>query len=174
VIREGFQLIYEMNLHLPARFVLLDKAIAMLASVGTELYPDFNVFEVAKPYARDLMVQRFSPGRVAREARREARDLARILRAAPYQVHDILESLREGRVEVRLAQSELDEITRNLDVAFNRLVIALVVAAGLIGSSFLAAAATGPGLQMLSAIGFGLSLALGVWLMWGVIRHGRL
>ena len=46
--------------------------------------------------------------------------------------------------------------------------------AGLIGSSFLAAAATGPGLQTLAGIGFALSFGLGVWLMWGVIRHGRL
>ena len=174
VIREGFQLIYTMNLQLPARFVLLDKAIATLGSVGAELYPDFNVFEVAKPYARDLMVRRFSPGRVAREAQKEARDLVRVLRATPYQVHDVLESLREGQIEVRVAPKELDEIMRNLDVAFNRLVIALVVAAGLIGSSFLAAAAKGPGLQALSGIGFGLSLALGAWLLWGVIRHGRL
>ena len=33
---------------------MLDKAIATLASVGAEVYPDFNVFEVAKPYARGL------------------------------------------------------------------------------------------------------------------------
>jgi ubiquinone biosynthesis protein len=174
VIREGFQLIYEMNLHLPSRYVLLDKAIATLGSVGAELYPDFNVFEVAKPYARELMVQRFSPGRVARDARNEARDLARVLRVAPQQLHDILESLRNGQVEVRLARDELDLVLRNLDVGLNRLVIALVVAAGLIGSSFLAAAATGPGLQTLAGIGFALSFLLGVWLMWGVIRHGRL
>ena len=45
-----------MNLRLPTRFVLLDKAIATLGAVGVELYPDFNVFEVAKPYARDLML----------------------------------------------------------------------------------------------------------------------
>jgi ubiquinone biosynthesis protein len=174
VIREGFQLIYEMNLHLPARFVLLDKAIATLGSVGAELYPDFNVFEVAKPYARELMVQRFAPGRLARDARNEVRDLARVLRVAPQQIHDLLESLRHGQVEVRLARDELDTVMRNLDVAFNRLVIALVVAAGLIGSSFLAAAATGPGLQVLAGVGFLLSGLLGVWLMWGVIRHGRL
>jgi ubiquinone biosynthesis protein len=174
IIREGFQLIYEMNLHLPSRYVLLDKAIATLGSVGAELYPDFNVFEVAKPYARDLMVQRFSPGRLARDARNEARDLARVLRVAPHQIHDILESFRHGQVEVRLARDELDTVMRNFDVALNRLVIALVVAAGLIGSSFLAAAATGPGLQLLAGIGFALSFALGVWLMWGVIRHGRL
>ncbi len=174
VIREGFQLIYEMNLHLPSRYVLLDKAIATLGSVGAELYPDFNVFEVAKPYARDLMMQRFSPGRLARDARNEARDLARVLRVAPHQIHDILESLRNGQIEVRLARDELDTVMRNLDVSVNRLVIALVVAAGLIGSSFLAAAATGPGLQLLAGLGFALSFLLGVWLMWGVVRHGRL
>ena len=173
-IREAFELIYTMNLHLPARFVLLDKAIATLGSVGAELYPDFNVFEIAKPYARALVVERFTPGRMAGLARKEARDLARIARVMPYQLHDILEVVREGRLEVRLPQTELDEAMRHLDVAMNRLVVALVVAAGLIGSSFLAAAATGDGLRLLSGIGFGLSLLLGIWLMWGVIRHGRL
>src|SRR6266852_8419506 len=48
LIREAFGLIYSMNLQLPARFVLLDKAIATIGAVGVELYPDFNVFEVAK------------------------------------------------------------------------------------------------------------------------------
>ena len=56
VIREVFSLIYQLNLHLPTRFMLLDKSIATLGSVGVELYPDFNVFEVARPYARSLMV----------------------------------------------------------------------------------------------------------------------
>ena len=68
IIREGFALIYSMNLRLPTRFVMLDKAIATLGSVGVELYPDFNVFEVAKPYARNLMVERFTPRRIAARA----------------------------------------------------------------------------------------------------------
>jgi ubiquinone biosynthesis protein len=72
VIREAFQLIYSLNLKLPSRFVMLDKAIATLASVGQEVYPDFNVFEVAKPYARGLLADRFQPRVVARRARTEA------------------------------------------------------------------------------------------------------
>src|ERR671924_806411 len=76
VIREGFQLIYSLNLKLPTRFILLDKAIATLGSVGVELYPDFNVFEVAKPFARRLLTQRYTPDRVASRARREAYNLA--------------------------------------------------------------------------------------------------
>ncbi len=69
VIREAFQLIYSMNLRLPSRFLLLDKAIATLGSVGVDLYPDFNVFEVARPYARGLMMERFTPQRVANRDR---------------------------------------------------------------------------------------------------------
>src|SRR6266567_1242478 len=42
VISEAFQLIYAMNLHLPTRYLLLDRTIATLGSVGIELYPDFN------------------------------------------------------------------------------------------------------------------------------------
>ena len=53
-IREGLDLIYAMNLRLPTRFVILDKAIATLGSVAAEVYPDFNVFEVARPYAKQL------------------------------------------------------------------------------------------------------------------------
>src|SRR6185503_15824188 len=57
LIREAFALIYRMHLQLPTRFVLLDRAIATLGSVGLELYPDFNVFDVAKPYARELLIE---------------------------------------------------------------------------------------------------------------------
>src|SRR6478672_9062056 len=71
VIREAFDLIYRLNLRLPTRFVMLDKAIATLGSVGVELYPDFNVFEIAKPYARDLMVDRYTPKRVLKRAQVE-------------------------------------------------------------------------------------------------------
>src|SRR6187401_1989420 len=88
VIREAFQLIYSMNLRLPTRFLLLDKAIATLGSVGVELYPDFNVFEVAKPYARGLLLGRFTPKRVLSRARKEGWQLAQIAYDLPYQVHD--------------------------------------------------------------------------------------
>jgi ubiquinone biosynthesis protein len=178
VIREAFDLIYGMNLRLPTRFVLLDKAIATLASVGIELYPDFNVFEVAKPYARNLLIERFSPERVLTRARKESGELARIASAIPYQVHDVLEEFRDGQIEVGFIHKGLDEFMHKVDVAFNRLVIALIVVGGLIGSSLIGIFSKhGPfvaGVNFLSFIGFLLSGALGIWLLWAVIRSGRL
>jgi ubiquinone biosynthesis protein len=178
IIREGFALIYSMNLRLPTRFVMLDKAIATLGSVGVELYPDFNVFEVAKPYARALLVERFTPRRIAARARREGWQLANIALELPYQLSDTLEQVRDGQIEVGFVHKGLDEFMARLDVLANRLVIALVVTGGLIGSSLIGIfAKSGPhvlGLHVISVLGFSLSAILGVWLLWSVVRSGRI
>jgi ubiquinone biosynthesis protein len=178
IIREAFALIYTMNLRLPTRFVMLDKAIATLGSVGVELYPDFNVFEVAKPYARDLMLERFTPRRIAARARRESWKLSMIAADLPHQIHDTLEQVRDGQIEVGFVHKGLDDLLAKLDTLFNRLVIALVVTGGLIGSSLIGIfAKTGPhllGLHIVAAFGFFLSAVLGLWLLWGVVRSGRL
>jgi ubiquinone biosynthesis protein len=178
VIREAFGLIYRMNLRLPTRFVMLDKSIATLGSVGVELYPDFNVFEVAKPYARDLMISRFTPRRVVSRARREGWKLTQMAADLPYQIHETLEQVRDGQIEVGFVHKGLDDLLAKLDTLFNRLVIALVVTGGLIGSSLIGIfAKSGPhvlGLHVVSVLGFGLSAVLGLWLLWGVIRSGRL
>jgi ubiquinone biosynthesis protein len=178
VIREAFQLIYAMNLRLPTRFLLLDRAIATLGSVGVELYPDFNVFEVARPYARDLLLERFTPQRMVRRARREGFRYAQILAEAPLQFHDFMEEIRDGQIEVGFVHKGLDEFLENMQRVFNRLVIALVVVGGLIGSSLIGIfAKAGPhllGVNVISIAGFALSSVLGIWLLWGVVRSGRL
>jgi ubiquinone biosynthesis protein len=178
IVREAFSLIYTMNLRLPSRFVLLDKAIATIGSVGADLYPDFNVFEVAKPYAKSLMLERFTARRVLGRAQREGWDLVNIAAELPHQVHETLEQVRRGQIEIGFVHKGLDEFMHKLDVLANRLVIALVVVGGLIGSSLIGIfAKTGPhvlGVNVVSVFGFALSGVLGAWLLWGVIRSGRL
>src|SRR5438445_3520845 len=178
VIREAFTLIYSMNLHLPTRFLLLDRAIATLGSVGVELYPDFNVFEVARPYARSLMLERFTPRRVARRMRKDSWRYAQVAMELPFQVHDVMEELRDGQIEVGFVHKGLEDFLEQLQRVFNRLVIALVVTGGLIGSSLIGIfAKAGPhflGVNVISIIGFALSAVLGVWLLYGVVRSGRL
>jgi ubiquinone biosynthesis protein len=178
VIREAFQLIYSLNLRLPTRFVVLDKAIATLGAVGVDLYPDFNVFEVAKPYARGLLLERFTPRRIATRARRDTIRLAQIATELPYQVHDILEEVRDGSIEVGFVHKGLDDFLQRTTLALNRLAVALVVVGGLIGSSLIGIfAQEGPqvlGVNFLSVVGFVLSGLLGAWLLWGIVRSGRL
>lgn len=178
VIREGLDLIYSLNLRLPSRFVILDKTIATLGAVGVELYPDFNVFEVARPYARQLLAERFSPRRMSIRAQSEVRELAGIARELPYQVRDVMEQARQGNLELQLRNPGFDDLSYHIDHAINRLAVALIVLGGLVGSSIVGVLAKdGPhiaGLHLLSFIGFIFSGVFAVWLIWGIARSGRL
>ena len=177
-IREGLDLIYTMNLRLPTRFVILDKALATLGSVAVEVYPDFNVFEVAKPYARRLVSERLSPRRLAMRTRREAEELGEIALDMPRQMHAVLAELADGELLVKISNPGVDDLAHHIDVSVNRIAVALVILGGLVGSSLIGVLAkSGPhvlGLHLLSVIGFVLSGAFGLWLLWGVFRSGRL
>src|SRR6187402_1581342 len=177
-IREGLSLIYTMNLRLPTRFVILDKALATLGSVAVEVYPDFNVFEVAKPYARRLVAERLSPRRLALRTRREAEELGEIALDMPRQMHAVLGELADGELLVKISNPGVDDLAHHIDVSVNRIAVALVILGGLVGSSLIGVLAEdGPhllGLHLLSVVGFVLSGVFGVWLLWGVFRSGRL
>ncbi len=177
-IREGLDLIYAMNLRLPTRFVILDKAIATLGSVAAEVYPEFNVFEVARPYARQLVADRFSPKHLALRTRQEVQELSEIALEMPRQLHDVLNELRDGELLMRISNPGVDDLAHHIDVSVNRIAVALVILGGLVGSSLIGVLADGGphllGLHLLSVVGFVLSGVFGVWLLWGVMRSGRL
>ena len=124
------------------------------------------------------MLERFAPHRVAHRARREAIRYAQVVAEAPHQFHDFMEEIRDGQIEVGFVHKGLDDLLAKLDTLFNRLVVALIVVGGLIGSAIIGLfATTGPqvlGINIISMLGFCLSAVLGIWLLWGVVRSGRL
>jgi ubiquinone biosynthesis protein len=178
VIREALDLIYSLNLRLPTRFVILDKAIATLGSVAVEIYPDFNVFEVARPYAQALIAERYSPRRMAVRTQRGTSELLSVASRIPYQVTDVLENLRDGELEVRISNPGIDDLSHRIDVSVNRIAVSLIILGGLVGSSIVGVLAKeGPhvmGLHLFSFVGFIVSGIFGLWLIWGIVRSGRL
>ena len=96
----------------------------------------------------------------------------------PRQFHAVLAELADGELLVKISNPGVDDLSHHLDVAVNRIAVALVILGGLVGSSLIGVLAkSGPhvlGLHLLSVVGFVLSGAFGVWLLWGVFRSGRL
>ena len=177
VIRETFALIYRMQLTLPTRFILLDRAIATLGSVGIELYPDFNVFEVAKPYARELMIERFTPQRVAARAQTEMRNYARMMLELPYQVHDVLQEVRDGQIEVGFRHQGLDESHPRDGRRLQPARIAMVASAAQSPlESWRRRRRRHPdlGVPLSPQSASSSRRLLSIWLVWGVLRSGRL
>ena len=136
------------------------------------------MFEVARPYARQLLAERFSPRRLSVRAQAEVRELAGVVRELPYQVRDVMEQTRQGKLQIQIRNPGFDDITYHIDHAVNRIAVALIVLGGLVGSSIVGVLAKdGPhvaGLHLLSFIGFTFSGIFAVWLVWGIARSGRL
>jgi ubiquinone biosynthesis protein len=93
-------------------------------------------------------------------------------------VHDTMEQVRDGQIEVGFRHEGLDDLFQHMDKVANRLVIAIIAGTGVIGSAMIGIFGdSGPhilGLHVFSIVGFSISTLLGLWLAWGVIRSGRL
>ena len=115
----------------------------------------------------------------ARVAARTARKLAQPDTFADYprQVHALLDELKDGEVEVRFRHAGLDDLIGRVDILANRLVFALLIAALIIGSSMLGIFVEGLqvlGVSVFGLVGFVFAAVLGLLLLVGIIRSGRL
>ncbi len=128
--------------------------------------------------AAEETISRFRDPR--RVASRVARKLARpeVYADYPRQVHALLEELRDGEVEVSFRHAGLDELISKVDILANRLVFAFLIAALILGSTVLAVFSTGGaqlfGVNIFGLIGFLFAAVLGLALLVGIIRSGRL
>jgi ubiquinone biosynthesis protein len=113
-------------------------------------------------------------------AARTARRLAQPDTYADYprQIHALLNELKDGEVEVRFRHAGLDELISKVDILANRLVFALLIAALILGSSVLGIFVEGGaqflGLSVFGLLGFVFAAILGLLLLVGIIRSGRL
>jgi ubiquinone biosynthesis protein len=177
LMREILGLISRYGLKLPSRFLLLDRTLITLGGVGQDLYPAFNVFEVARPYATELAMHQYSPGVLLGRARQEVALSTRAILDLPRDVGALVEQVSHGDLEVGARIGGLEEPMRRLDAALNRLGLALIVAGGVIGSAVVAHIPGGPhlfGMQIFGFLGFAASAILGVLLALAAFRRGGL
>jgi ubiquinone biosynthesis protein len=178
LIQQIFDVIYSLRLSLPSRFFVLDKALLTLEGVVAQLYPELNLFEIAREFTGDLKRRLVDPRRIAGRAKRYAAEYAQIIGDYPFMLHDLLEEMRAGELEIKYRHTGLEGVTHRLDLITNRLVVALVsIALGATSTAVAILVEGGPhvaGLSVWGLPGFAGSLFFGLWLIYAIIRSGRL
>ena len=176
VLREIFQTIYRLDITLPARWVMLDKTVATLAGVVLEIYPDLNVFEVARPYAVRMAAQRFRPDHIADRVRVDMGRYAEAFLEYPFQVSELLDEFKDGEIEITVRPEGFNEAVEKVQASANRLGLALVASSLILGSAVIAVFARSTdvaGLSLIAIPGGILALAIVAWLCVGIFRSGR-
>jgi ubiquinone biosynthesis protein len=97
-----FQAAREFNMEVQPQLVLLQKTLLYIEGLGRELYPELDLWETAKPFMEEWMVEHVGPAAALREVATHAGEL--------------LERLPELPTAILTAESRLKSLERNLKV----------------------------------------------------------
>ncbi len=171
-------LLREHRLGLPSDLALLIKAFISLEGMGRGLDPGFHMATEATPMLRQVLRARYQPEVLAGRAWKTLRRTLAVAEQLPHDVSHLLRNARRGRLNLGIELTHLKRVGDQIDRAANRLAMALVIAALIIGSSIVMTVKGGPtlfGLPVFGFLGFCGAVAGGIWLVRAIWRsnHGR-
>jgi ubiquinone biosynthesis protein len=161
------------RLGLPSDLALLIKAFISLEGMGRGLDPDFHMATEATPMLRKVVRERYRPQAVGKSARRTLTRALPMAEQLPDDVSRLLRNARRGKLHVGIELAHLKRVGDQIDRSANRLSMALVIAALIIGSSIVMNVKGGPtllGLPVFGFLGFIGAVIGGLWLVRAIWR----
>jgi ubiquinone biosynthesis protein len=156
LIRDLVQGAIKYDVEMPAEMMMVGKALMTVEGIGKQLDPQLDVWTELRPFLTKVVMERYSPQRIARDVLRGVRQLSSSATSLPGQVHDILDDLRAGKLAVVSRDADLAKATERLG---QRLFVAIVAASMMASSIALLIANRHPDLALALLGGAGLLIA---------------
>jgi len=166
------------RLGLPSDLALLIKAFISLEGMGRGLDPSFHMASQATPMLRQVVRAGYRPKVLVARAWKTLRGALTFAEQLPSDFSRLLRNARRGRLRIGIELAHLKRVGDQIDRAANRLSMALVIAALIVGSSIVMNVQGGPslfGLPAFGFIGFVGAVVGALWLVRAIWRssHGR-
>ncbi|MGB9199878.1 ABC1 kinase family protein [Methanobacterium sp.] len=151
---------------MPREFVLLARGIGMVEETGEKLDPTFNAVLVCKPIIKQVIRKKLTPLNFVDYVKKNIIEMEHVLKSVPLTITKTLYKLEEGEIRIKIEHEGLERIT-------NKLSVALILSALLIGSSMIMT--TDNGVLMikfpyLGVLGFVISAILAIFLVISIFR----
>ena len=157
-------------------YSLMAKAILAIEEVGRTLDPGFDLRTQAAPILRELQLDRMGPRSALRHAREFLRSSFAVIQDLPGEVHRLVRRIEHDNLTLNLEHRGLVGLQDALATSANRIALGVIIGSLIIGSSLIVTARIPPlvhGYPVLGITGYLLSAALGFYVIWDIIRHGR-
>jgi ubiquinone biosynthesis protein len=175
LLEDVLRMIQHHGLRVPADFLLLLRALGTAESIGCELDPDFNIMRHLQPFAERLVLERYDPRYLLRRLGSASQEVEDLLRLLPPALTQIMHKLSRGELRLGVELAQLDQLMHDFDTASNRMTLAIILAASIIGSSIIIHTQMPPlllGYPVLGLLGFVISGVLGLGLVIAILRSG--
>lgn len=156
------EIIQRYNIALPPPLSLLLRTLVELEGTAEQLSPEFSLAEVISPFYTTMLKRRLSVRRMLGRLQHAYRDWERLIQSLPRDLGDVLKRIREGTFSVHLDH-------RHIDPVINRLVLGVVTAALILGSSLLWSMKAPPAIKGISVFG-GAGYLLSMYLFFRLLR----
>jgi len=104
VARDIESLLYGQPFQIPAQFAFTGRAVGTLSGLATGLAPEFNLVDVALPYAQKFLgLTVEGAGQTIQQILSQLLDTGRILLTLPGSLERVITKLETGQIEVKLA-----------------------------------------------------------------------
>lgn len=177
LINEIFLLLAKYRINIPSNFTLLLKCIITIEGVGRELDPDFNIIEVARPFVKKIIINRYNPTNLLKDSVEILAELSKGILLLPEIVEDISDKLKDDSIKLDFDTEGSKKVLSVLNRMVNRLVFGIIVASLIIGTSLIVQANIGPFLYdfpILAVLSFAAAVVLGIGLIISILRSGRM
>ena len=164
------------HIRVPSTLMLMMKVIVMVLDIGTRLDPSFNFEQKLRPHLMEIAAQQRLSSDNVTGAVRSLVGAAENLLAIPGNVNETLKTLSEGTVTIELESRDLTAIVGVIDRTSDKIIIGLVIAAIVVGSSLILRVADLPipgYVSILATVGYVLAVILGFYAVYDAIRHSR-
>jgi ubiquinone biosynthesis protein len=162
------------NLRWPANVGLFTKSLANLEGAARQFNPGVNLIDEIRPLMADLFRQQLVGDDPLQALLRTGLEFRNLSLSAPRQFGFLLDRLSSEQLKWNLDIPGLDDLRRSIDDAANRRAFSTVVGALIIGAAIVSTGQQTSQGQILSAILFAAASFLGLWLVWSILRSGRL
>jgi ubiquinone biosynthesis protein len=177
LLHDALAVMHRYRLQFPVDLMLLARAFVTIEGIGRQLDPSFQMVEHARPLVAEILRDRFSPSAVASGMGDLGREIGEAMQSVPRDLVEIVAKAKEGRLQIQFVHKNLEHFVQEMDRSSNRLSFAIVIAALIVGSSFVVERGVGPhlfGVPALGLVGFVAAGLFGFWLAIGILRSGRL
>jgi ubiquinone biosynthesis protein len=161
----------------PSNLMLLARALIAMEGVGRQLNPSFNMIEQLKPFAQEVIRERYSPGSIAKETKRIIQSYHALGKTLPKDIKEFINRINRNKFKIELEHRGLEKLINDLDKSSNRISFSMVIAALIIGSSLIMQIDKGPmvfGFPILGLLGYSVAAFLGFGLAIAILRSGRM
>ncbi|HEU0305995.1 MAG TPA: ubiquinone biosynthesis regulatory protein kinase UbiB [Lysobacter sp.] len=160
VLVKLFRTAQRYELTLQPQLILLQKTLLNIEGVGRLLDPKLDIWAVAQPVLQKILVERYSPQRLATEFRRRLPEFVTHAPEMPRLLHLWLQQQVEGKHALNMQSSDLRALTRALQSAQRRTIAAIFGTGLLVVASLLYALEAG-GPRLLGVPAFAWIAAIG-------------